>query len=183
MSRWRPSRLSLADCSGASLFLRPHWMLLGAFYPSTVETNIGEKIKNKRSKTLLFFQLTVSVSDPLSSIWRKAHVRIAENRPGSQRRAAVRPPVCLRGSSLGGPGCTAGRGARSTGRASPLSRGWQGGGGPAHRAETRDGESARPKRNSVSPGGVPCGGWGGQRACAASFCCQRVRADVVVGWN
>lgn len=152
MSRWRPSRLSLADCSGASLFLRPHWTLLGAFYPSTVETNIGEKIKNKRSKTLLFFQLTVSVSDPLSSIWRKAHVRIAENRPGSQRRAAVRPPVCLRGSSLGDPGCTAGRGARSTGRAvaDPRTGPRRGMGSLRVRRET-----------AFLPAGCPAGGGGG----------------------
>lgn len=182
MSRWRPSRLSLADCSGASLFLRPHWTLLGAFYPSTVETNIGEKIKNKRSKTLLFFQLTVSVSDPLSSIWRKAHVRIAENRPGSQRRAAVRPPVCLRGSSLGDPGCTAGRGVRSTGGASPLSRGWHG--RWRTRALGRDaGVCASEEKQRFSRRGALRGAGGGQRACAASFCCQRVRADVVVGWN
>lgn len=39
------------------------------------------------------------------------------------------------------------------------------------------------RETAFLPAGCPAGGGGGQRACAASFCCQRVRADVVVGWN
>lgn len=54
------------------------------------------------------------------------------------------------------------------------------------RAPGRDagwGVCASEEKQRFSRRGALRGAGGGQRACAASFCCQRVRADVVVGWN